>query len=342
MTTSTRKLDHIHINLTQDVQSGIKNGFDAYHFVHQALPEIDLERIDTKVCLFNKTLSLPIIISSMTGGTGKAQEINRTLARTAQAAGIAMGLGSMRAAIEDQKALQSFRVRDIAPDILLFANLGAIQLNYSYSIEHCKQLIDMVSADGLILHLNPLQEALQPEGDTKFSGLLRKIEKVCRNLEAPVIVKEVGWGIDGKTARRLVNAGVRAIDVAGAGGTSWSQVEMYRHADQIMAKAASTFKDWGIPTAESIISVHKAVSRVPIIASGGLRNGMDLAKSICLGARIGGFGGVFFRAAHAGEKELTDEIRKVSTELRVAMFAVGAADLGQLSKTRLVKNGWSV
>lgn len=342
MTTSTRKKDHIKINLTRDVQSGIKNGFDAYHFIHQALPEIDLEHIDTKVNLFGKLLSLPIIISSMTGGTGKALEINRMLARTAQATGIAMGLGSMRAVIEDQKLLQSFKVRDIAPDILLFANLGAIQLNYSYSIEHCKQLIDMVSADGLILHLNPLQEALQPEGDTKFSGLLRKIEKVCKNLDVPVIVKEVGWGIDGKTARKLISAGVKAIDVAGAGGTSWSQVEMYRHIDPIMAMAAGTFKDWGIPTAESIVSVHKAVPRVPVIASGGLRNGIDLAKSIALGARIGGFAGIYFRAAHAGEKNLIDEIRKMSIELRVAMFAAGAADLEQLSKTHLVKNEWLI
>jgi isopentenyl-diphosphate delta-isomerase len=342
MSTSDRKADHIQINLTRDVQSGMSNGFEAYHFIHQALPEIDLDQIDTTIKLFGKNLSLPLIISSMTGGTGRAEEINRLLARSAENAGIAMGLGSMRAAIEDPKSEKTFKVRDVAPNILLFANLGAVQLNYSYSIEHCKRLIDMISADGLILHLNPLQEALQPEGNTHFAGLLGKIEKVCKQLDVPVIVKEVGWGIDGEIAKKLVDAGVRAIDVAGAGGTSWSQVEMYRQHDHILAEAASAFKDWGIPTAESIVNVHKAVPDIPIIGSGGLRNGIDLAKSIALGATVGGFAGILFRAAHAGESKLAEEIRRISTELRVTMFAVGASNLMQLSKTRLVKNDWNL
>jgi len=246
----------------------------------------------------------------------------------------------MRAVLENKTLESTFKVRDAAPNILLFANLGAVQLNYSYTIEHCKRLIDMVSADALILHLNPLQEVLQPEGDTNFSGLLKKIEQVCRNLDVPVIAKEVGWGMGGQIARKLVDAGVSAIDVAGAGGTSWSQVEMFRQEIPELAKAAEAFREWGIPTAEAVRLVHQAVPCIPIISSGGLRNGIELAKSIALGAVLGGMAAPFLRAVNQSEKKVENLIEELSFELRATMFASGVKNIKQLSSLHLVDNSW--
>ncbi|MFN3308786.1 MAG: type 2 isopentenyl-diphosphate Delta-isomerase, partial [Anaerolineales bacterium] len=225
---SQRKSDHIRINLREDVQSAITTGLEKYHFEHQALPECNLEDVDTRTNFLNKSLAAPILISSMTGGSVEAAQINLTLAEAAEQTQIAMGLGSQRAAIEHPELAYTFQVRQVAPHILLFANLGAIQLNYRYGIDECKKAVEMIEADALVLHLNPLQEALQPEGDTRFENLIDKIAKVCHSLPVPVIVKEVGWGISQRTAQMLIEAGVAVIDVAGAGGTSWSQVEMYR------------------------------------------------------------------------------------------------------------------
>jgi len=225
---ASRKADHIRINLTKNVQSALSNGLERFHFPHQALPEINLDEIDTKTELFGKRLAAPLLISSMTGGTKEAGSINRALAEAAQSAGIAMALGSMRPALESPALAATFHVRSLAPSILLLANLGAVQLNYGYTVDHCRRAVELAEADALILHLNPLQEALQPEGNTRFAGLLKKIETVCRALSVPVVVKEVGWGIGAETARQLAAAGVAAIDVAGAGGTSWSQVEKFR------------------------------------------------------------------------------------------------------------------
>ena len=222
-----RKADHIKINLEKDVRSALTTGLENYHFVHEALPELDLEEVDTSLRLFGKTLAAPILISSMTGGTADAETINLRLAEAAQEMKIAMGVGSQRAAIENPEQAKTFQVRRVAPDILLFANLGAVQLNYGYGIDQCRKAVDMIGADALILHSNPLQEAVQDAGDTNFAGLAQKIEEICRKLEVPVIAKEVGWGISERTARLLGDCGVAAIDVAGAGGTSWSQVEMY-------------------------------------------------------------------------------------------------------------------
>jgi isopentenyl-diphosphate Delta-isomerase len=231
--------------------------------LHQAAPELDLDAVDTGLTLFGKQLQRPLLISSMTGGTEKARAINRVLAEAAQETGMAMGLGSQRAAIEDPSLADTYRVRDVAPDILLFANLGAVQLNYGYGVEQCQQAVDMIEADALILHLNALQEAVQPEGDGNFAGLLRQIETVCRQLPVPVIAKEVGWGFSGQAARQLVEAGVAAIDVAGAGGTSWSQVEMHRAPTARLARVAGAFIDWGIPTAVSIQLVRHAAHSCP-------------------------------------------------------------------------------
>ncbi len=236
-------------------------------FINEAMPELDLQSVDTSQTLFGKHLSAPLLISSMTGGTQHAGQINQRLAEAAQHKKIALGLGSQRAALEHPEQQATFQVRRYAPDILLFANLGAVQLNYGYGIEHCQRAVDMAQADALFLHLNPLQEALQPEGDTNFSNLLTKIEQVCRVLPVPVIAKEVGWGISAQTARRLANAGIAAIDVAGAGGTSWSQVEMYRMNDPSRARIAAAFRTWGIPTADALRQVHAALPNLLMFAS---------------------------------------------------------------------------
>jgi len=336
--TQNRKSDHIRINLDENVRSGVTNGFEKYFFVHNALPELDLEKIDTTLVFLGKPLRVPLLISSMTGGAVESGRINRNLATAAQQTGIAMGLGSMRAALEDQELGQSFKVRQYAPDILLFANLGAIQLNYGYGVKECRMAVEQVNADALILHLNPLQEALQPEGQTHFAGILEKIEKVCRELEVPVVVKEVGWGISEAVARKLKNAGVAAVDVAGAGGTSWSQVEMYRSRNEADARISNHFINWGIPTAESIQMVRRSVEGLPIIASGGLTNGIDLAKSIALGAKLGGIAGRFLKAAVISEEAVVNLVQEISRELQIAMFAAGAGDLEALRNTPLSRD----
>jgi isopentenyl-diphosphate Delta-isomerase len=332
-----RKADHIRINLEKDVAfKKLTSGLENYFFMHRALPEIDLATVDTSMTLFGKQLNSPLLISSMTGGTAEAQRINRTLAEAAQAAKIAMGLGSMRAALADENLAATYDVRDLAPDIPLFANLGAVQLNYGYGVEQCRRAVDMFRADALILHFNALQEAVQPEGDGNFADLLPKIEVVCRALPVPVIAKEVGWGFSEEDARRLAAAGVAAIDVAGAGGTSWSQVEMYRAPTARLARVAGAFIDWGIPTAVSIQYCRRAAPNLTIFASGGIKNGIDVAKCIALGASVAGLAGDFLRAADKGGAEGVVELTATITdELRVAMFCAGAVDLKALANTPL-------
>ncbi len=332
-----RKADHLRINLEEDVRSALSTGFERYRFVHQALPEMDLAQVDTRVRIFGRELQAPVLISSMTGGTAEAAVINRRLAAAAQRVGVAMGVGSQRAALEHPQLAPTFQVREVAPDILLLANLGAVQLNYGYTADHCRRAVEMIEADALILHLNPLQEALQPEGDTNFAGLLRKIEAVCRALEVPVVVKEVGWGISARAARLLADAGVAAIDVAGAGGTSWSQVEMHRAASPRQRRLAAAFAGWGIPTAASLRMVRAAVPEMPVFASGGLRTGIDLAKAIALGATLGGLAGALLPAAAASAQAATETLQDLIHELRVTMFAAGAADLHALRHTPLVQ-----
>jgi isopentenyl-diphosphate Delta-isomerase len=332
-----RKSDHIRVNLEEDVRSSLTTGLEQYRFIHQALPEIDLDAVDLSQVLFARTVRAPLLISSMTGGTAEAGRINRTLAEAAQAAGIVMGVGSQRVALEDQDVADTFRVRRYAPDILLLANLGAVQLNYGYTIDDCKRAVEMIEADALILHLNAVQEAVQPEGDTRFSGLADKIAAVCRALPVPVIAKEVGWGISERAARLLIEAGVSAIDVAGAGGTSWAQVEMYRIQDESLARVAAAFRNWGIPTAETIEMVREVAPDLTIFASGGLRSGVDIAKCIALGASLGGMAGPFLKAAARSLDDTLQTIAEIRRELQICMFATGAANLEQLKHTPLIR-----
>ncbi len=332
-----RKADHIRINLEEDVTfKKLTSGLEDYFFMHEALPELDLAEIDTSLKLFGRQLQTPLLISSMTGGTERAQWINRTLAEAAQEAGIAMGLGSMRAGIEDPALEPTYQVRDVAPDILLFANLGAVQLNYGYGLTQCQRAVDMIEADALILHFNVLQEAVQPEGDGNFAGLLASVESICRTLPVPVIAKEVGWGFSRQAARQLADAGVAAIDVAGAGGTSWSQVEMYRAPTARLARVAGAFIDWGIPTAISLQYCKEAAPYLPIFASGGIYDGIEVAKSIALGATLVGLAGEFLRAADQdGVDGVVELAGTLTDELRVTMLCSGAGDLTALSQTPL-------
>jgi isopentenyl-diphosphate Delta-isomerase len=336
--TSQRKSSHIRINLEENVQSQLTTGLERYRFPHRALPELDLEEVDLGLEMFNKRLRAPILISSMTGGTSEAEFINMNLAAAAQETRIAMGVGSQRAAIENPELARTFQVRRAAPDLLLFANLGAVQLNYGYRVEHCLKAVEMIEADALILHFNALQEAVQPEGDTRFSNLLSKVADVCRALPVPVIAKEVGWGFSEVDAARLAEAGVAAVDVAGAGGTSWSQVEMHRAKSESQARLAAAFIEWGIPTAESIRMVRNSAPGLLVIASGGIRTGIDIAKCLALGATLGGMAGPFLKAAVTSVEDVVRTISEVQREIQVCMFATGAGNLYDLKKINLISN----
>lgn len=333
-----RKADHIKINLEQDVRSALTTGLENIHFIHEALPELDLNRLDTSLSLFGKTLAFPALISSMTGGTDEAETINLRLAEAAQECRIAMGVGSQRAAIEHPDQAKTFQVRRAAPDILLFANLGAVQFNYGYGIDQCRKAVDMIEADALYLHLNPLQEAVQDAGDTNWVGIAKKIEEICKKLEVPVIAKEVGWGFSEKTAKVLADCGVAAIDVAGAGGTSWSQVEMHRAPDEFTRKLAATFVGWGIPTAESIQNVKRAAPEMIVFASGGIKDGLDIAKCIALGAALGGMAGQFLKAAAISTEKAVEMMKLTKRQIEVTMFTSGAGTLKELSDKILIKN----
>lgn len=315
----------------------MNNGFERYQFEHNALPELDLNQVDLTTTFLNHEVKLPLLISSMTGGNEETGLINRTLAVVAQQAGMAMGVGSQRAGLEEPRNMESFKVRQFAPGILLFANVGAVQLNYGYSLIHFQRAVDAIQADALFLHLNPLQEALQPEGNVNFSGLLKKIEAVCKGLNVPVLVKEVGWGISAEVATRLASAGVSAIDVAGAGGTSWSQVEKYRIKDEIYRKVADGFSEWGLSTADCLAAIKQALPDFPLIASGGLVSGIDAAKGIALGASLAGLAGRFLKAAAESETRLMMLVEEISFQMKICMFSAGVKDIDALKKISLIK-----
>jgi isopentenyl-diphosphate delta-isomerase len=274
----------------------------------------------------------------MTGGVEAAERINLNLAQAAQEMEVAMGVGSLRPALEDESLARTYQVRSVAPSILLLANLGAVQLNYGYGLEECRRAVEMIEADALVLHLNPLQECLQRKGDTDFSGLLAKVEEVCRGLPVPVVVKEVGWGISEEVAKRLAEAGVAAIDVAGAGGTSWSVVERHRASEERERDIARAFAQWGIPTADSIIMARKGAPHTPLIASGGIRTGVDVAKAIALGADACGLATPLLKPATSSPEAVRDELSQIIEVLRISMFCIGARDLSELKGTpRLVE-----
>ena len=326
-----RKADHIHAALGEDVEfHTVTAGFERFRFVHEALPEIDRAQVDTSANLFGRRLSMPFIISPMTGGTPEAAEFNRRLARAAQRFGIAMGVGSQRVALENRALADTFRVRDLAPDILLFANLGAVQLNNGCDVESCARAVDMIEADVLMLHLNPLQECVQVDGNTNFRKLSERIAEVCAGLDVPVVVKEVGHGISAATARLLVDAGVDGIDVAGAGGTSWAKVEACRASDGELSSSGASLGEWGIPTVDSLCAVRGVAPHTIVVASGGIRSGEDVAKCIALGADAAGAALPLLRAAAVSAEALDAEIARFQEELATVMFCTGSRTIDDL------------
>jgi isopentenyl-diphosphate delta-isomerase len=329
--TQTRKADHLRICLDEDVQfHSTTNGLERYRFTHCCLPELDRNEINLKTTFLGKQLLAPLLISSMTGGTEQAGIINRRLAEVAQHYKIAMGVGSQRVAVEKPQVAATFAVRSLAPDILLFANLGAVQLNYDYGLDECLRVVDLLEADALILHLNPLQECIQTKGDTNFRGLLDKIARLCKKLPVPVIAKEVGNGISADMAEKLLASGVTAIDVAGAGGTSWARVESERAENAQQQRLGMTFADWGLPTAECIRSIRAVAPEVPLIASGGLRHGVDVAKAIALGCDIAGLAWPFLQAADESEAALQALVEVLIAEITTVLFCTGNATLDHL------------
>lgn len=333
-----RKADHLRICLENNVQfQTITTGLENYRFTHICLPEIDQQNIDISTIFLGKKLQAPLLISSMTGGTDLAQEINYRLAEVAEYYQLAMGVGSQRIAVENPAVANTFAVRKIAPNIPLFANLGAVQLNYGYTITECQKSIDLLEADALILHLNPLQEAIQTTGNTNFANLLGKIEQLCRSLPVPVIAKEVGNGISGKMALQLIGAGVQAIDVAGAGGTSWAKIEGERAVNLLQRRLGETFTNWGLPTAECLIDVRRLAPQIPLIASGGLRNGLDVAKAIALGADLAGLAWPFLRAAAESQETLHHLVEILIAEITTVLFCTGQINLSQLKQGEVLK-----
>lgn len=331
-----RKRDHIDIVMSGVARHSAPAGFDDIHFMHNALPEVDYATIDLSTEFLGRRLRLPFLASSMTGGPDVAERINRAIAEAAQAMGFAMGVGSQRISLTtaNRHGLGP-ELRRIAPDIPIYGNLGAVQLVHGMGLDDARRAVDALQADALILHLNPLQEALQSGGDRNWSGVEAAIEKLARHLEAPIIAKEVGSGISGDAARRLVSCGVAAIDVAGAGGTSWAAVEGSRAGDAHGQSLGEIFRNWGIPTVRCLADVSAACPAVPLIASGGLRHGLDGAKAIRLGATLLGQAAALLGPAVAGTDAVIAHVDSFATALRIACLATGSPDLAALRTATL-------
>jgi len=339
-----RKKDHLKIALSPQAQIG-NAGFENYKFIHNALPEIDFDKIDLSAKFLGKKVSYPFFISCMTGGVTEGKIINRRLAAAAQKYGIAIGVGSQRAAIEHPKLEELFSTREIAPDIPLIANVGLVQLNYGFGVKEFQKCIDMIKADAIAIHINPIQEVIQPEGDRNFENLLPKLKKIIPRLSVPVIAKEVGFGLSFEVVKKLYKAGVRIFDTAGWGGTNWSFVEGKRQRGQ--AELGELFSNWGIPTAESIVQVNKFKEEVQdknitIIGSGGIRNGIEIAKALCLGADLVGIAMPFAKAALESQESVEKLIERYALELKIAMFGVGAKNIKELKKVRLLKKSFNL
>jgi isopentenyl-diphosphate delta-isomerase len=330
--TNDRKLEHLRIiDADRDVDRRM-GYFDDVRLTHRALPEIALADVDTRVTLLGRELAFPLLISSMTGGDHQVvRTINHNLAAAAEHCRVAMGVGSQRVMFDTPAATDSFTLRERAPHALLFANLGAVQLNCGYGVEACQRAVDTVGADALYLHLNPLQEAVQPEGDTDFSGLAQKIGDVAAALTVPVVLKEVGAGLSLADVELARGRGIRHFDVAGSGGTSWSRIEHHRQrevADE--DELGLVFQDWGIPTTVALRELAVLGDSITLIASGGIRNGLDMAKAVVLGARLCGMASPFLRPAMDSPEAVIAVIERLRREFTTAMFLLGAASVDDI------------
>ena len=338
-----RKKEGIVIPLTRNVQAKESSTYLEYvRLIHNALPEIDFDSVETNQKFLSHHFKAPIIIDSMTGGTPEATKINSRLSLAAEKFGLGMGLGSQRAGLLSSELAETYSIaRSNAPNAFLVANIGGAQLSKGLKIKDIKNMIEMIEADALVVHLNPLQELIQPEGEPKYKGVLSKIKEICANFDIPIIVKEVGAGISMEVAKKLQSAGVSAINVAGSGGTSWAGVEKLRAEtahDSNKTNLGELFWDWGIPTAVSLIEVRKSV-RIPVIASGGIRNGLEIAKCIALGANMCGMAFPFLRHASKSLENLYEFTNRTLIELRGAMFLVGSKNINQLGKSRFIVTG---
>ena len=334
-----RKDQHLDVVLSGGGRHARDAGFDAVRFVHEALPDLDHAKIDLGADFLGRRLRAPLLISSMTGGPTRAEAINAHLAEAAQALGIALAVGSQRAALEDGGGSGlNQSLRDRAPDTPILANIGAAQLTRGFGIDEARRIIDMIGADALIVHLNPLQEACQPEGDRDWWGVGAALEALIRRLEVAVVVKETGAGISARTAQRLFAMGVAAIDVAGAGGANWGLIEGERATEPADKVHALAFADWGIPTTQAIQSVRDACPEGVIIGSGGIRNGVDAAKAIRLGANIVGQAAGVLQAATISTEAVVDHFQIIIRQMRTTCFCTGSAHLQALRKAELIQS----
>ncbi len=341
--TGKRKGDHIRICLANKAQA--KNataGFEDIQLIHRALPEVNKKKIDLSTTFLGKKFSAPIIVGAMTGGTAQAIKINASIAEAVENLGLGMGVGSQRAAIEKKELEKTYSVaRKKAPHAFLIANIGGVQLVHGYGLKEVKKVVEMIDADAVAIHLNALQEAVQPEGQTNFEGVLAKISEIVGALDTPVIVKETGSGISAEDAKALETAGVKAIDIGGVGGTSFAAVEYFRSnekEEEIEHFLGKTFWDWGITTAVSLIETAQTV-KLPIIASGGVRSGTDIAKTLGLNACLASISQPILQTAVNGTKETENKLSCLIEELRNVMFLVGVEKIGDLSKTPMVITG---
>jgi isopentenyl-diphosphate delta-isomerase len=334
---SDRKNEHLSVVLGRRYERPRETtGFDKINFVHCALPELDLDLIDLSTWFLGKRISAPLLVSSMTGGPARSAAINETIAAACEELKLPFAIGSQRVALEGGGAGGlGQKLRAIAPSVPIIGNLGAAQLNLGFGAEEAKRAVEMIEADALYIHLNPLQEAVQPEGNRNWAGLFDKIVAVAQALPVPLAVKEVGGGLSAGLARRFTEAGIDIIDVAGAGGTSWAAVEAARIEDPGRASLANAFVDWGIPTAEAVMEVRSACPNATIIASGGMKSGIDVAKAVRLGADIAGMAAGVLEAANHSPAALTKRFRLIIEELRISCFCTGSADLAALRAAKL-------
>jgi len=341
--TEKRKLSHIHIGIKEDVQARrITTGFEDVFFVHRAMPSVSLQEVEVSADFFGHRLSAPILIESITGGTKRALRINAALAEAAETFGLAMGVGSQRAAVEDPSLEYTFRVvRERAPNAFLIANLGAPQLTRGYGVQEAEKAVEMIGADALFIHTNSLQEAIQPEGETDYRGVIPKIKEIVEGVRVPVIVKETGAGIAAEDAEKMEAVGVKGVDVGGAGGTSWAAVEHFRAKqakNRLRETLGETFWDWGIPTAASVVEVHQS-TKLKVIAAGGVRSGLDVAKSIALGADVAGLALPLLKPALKGAKQVKKTLQTAIEGFKTAMFLTGCRKLEDLKRSQIVITG---
>ncbi len=326
-----RKQDHIHYLLEDaEIERG-QSGFERIQLTHRGLPECDFADIDSRTDFLGKPLSSPLLISSMTGGASATlQAINRRLAEAAEASGVAMAVGSQRAMIQHDSARASFELRQYAPSVPLIANMGAVQLNYGFGLDEARRMVDTLEADALYLHLNPLQEVIQPEGNTNFAQLTDKIAQLAEALSVPIILKEVGCGLSAKDIERGLSAGIQWFDLAGRGGTSWSRIEAHRAHSSPKASLGETFQDWGLTTPQALLQARPFQDRAHFIASGGIRNGIDMIKSVIMGGQICGVAAPLLKPAMDSTVATQAKIEQLKQEFRTAQFLLGAPTLADV------------